>query len=302
MSDASIDVIGKHVSELPGAIPDVWPIIDASGTVVEVVRTWDDGHYVRLDHRGAPVDGIGQTHHLISRPAYQETMLPREWAFVGAHRVSRGLSKVECRYGTPQDGADAIGDARELEVLTEINAGVGTLMDEIDTFPPFTHVLEFRGEFFLVQRRSASAAAGEAALPDAPDAATTEAPHEAAAATGAHRRGAADGRERGTSDHEAGGHRAGERRAVDLLKSITTPDDDDDGELALPRVSPDVGLRSSLDESIWEPDTAPDPSIVATGSGRPATTAAPMLPCETPGDEDSESMHAAARGQASRPA
>jgi len=158
VSEPSNDVIGVHVSQLPAAIADVWPIVDQGGVVVQLVRTWDDADYVRLGEDGTPVDDIASTHHLMPRTIFKTTVLPEEWDYVAARRVSRGLKQL----GNPFAVAEAFGDGRELEALIELNAGAGRVIDTIDTCPPFTHVIELNGEFFVVEKRGETEPPAEA--------------------------------------------------------------------------------------------------------------------------------------------
>jgi hypothetical protein len=313
------------VSDLPGAIPDVWPVIDELGVVVELLRTWDDGRYVRLDRDGMPVDEVGRTHHLMTRATFQETMLPQEWEFIGAHRVSRGLAKVQFRYGGNGDDA-ALGDGQEFEVLVELNAGAGMVTDEIDTCPPYTHVVELRGEFFLVQRRPAPEKSGEAG-PDAP--AATEASPEPAptppepappqaesvadwveAAAAEEATVAATGGPAGpivAADQGAAAATAAARgggKAVDLLQAIADPDgvaDEPAGaaaSLLANAARPVSGLASELDEGVWEPGTPAAAPAIVDAPPQAAPSGAATLLSEMPEDEDLESMRASSFAQA----
>jgi len=178
VSEPSTEVIGLHVSQLPSAIADVWPIVDEHGVVVELARAWNDAEYVRIGADGQPVDTISATHHLMSREVFKTAVLPEEWDFVAARRVSRGLKQI----GNPFAVAEAFGDGREMDTLIELNAGAGQVLDTIDTCPPFTHVVELNGEFFVVERRHdaglepvAATPAAEAPAGAAPIATTTPA-------------------------------------------------------------------------------------------------------------------------------
>jgi len=150
MPDAPMNVIGEHISRLPDAIEDVWPIVDASGTVVQLVRTWEDEQYVCLDRGGEPVNDISQTHHLMPRELFRSAVIPEEWNVRAVRRVSRGVSKLE---GLTAAGGDVFGDRQEYDVLARLNSGGGILIDEIDTTPPYTHIVQLSGEFFLAQIR-----------------------------------------------------------------------------------------------------------------------------------------------------
>jgi hypothetical protein len=150
MSDALTDIVGAHVSRLPDAIEDVWPIVDASGTVVDLVRTWDDELYVCLDHTGHPVNDIAHTHHLMPRELFRAKVIPTDWSVVAVRRVSRGVSKTQSATAAVND---VFGDRQEFEVLTRLNAGEGILIDRIDTSPPYTHIVQLEGEFFLAHFR-----------------------------------------------------------------------------------------------------------------------------------------------------
>lgn len=182
MSDAPIEVIGEHISRLPQAIEDVWPIVDGSGTVIELVRTWDDEAYVCLDHGGEPVNEIAQTHHLMPRELFRSAVIPDDWNVRAVRRVSRGLSKIE---GLAAAGSDVFGDRQEYEVLVKLNSGGGMLIDEIDTTPPYTHIVQLSGEFFLAQMRGKPDMATMREAPEVADsgeggAAAVETPPQAA--------------------------------------------------------------------------------------------------------------------------
>jgi hypothetical protein len=153
MTDTSPNVIGLHVSQVPAAIEDVWPVIDQSGVVTEVVRTWDDADFVRLDRKGDPVDEIGHTHHLMPRRVFQATKLPAEWKIVGARRITREASQIENRVSAAGAKMGSFGDRQEYETLIRLNAEGWTLVGEIDANPPFSHIVEMGGVFYLAEFR-----------------------------------------------------------------------------------------------------------------------------------------------------
>lgn len=153
MADVPVNVVGHHVSRLPAAIEDVWPVIDESGIVTEVVRTWDDAQFVRLDRKGKPVDQIAHTHHLMARRVFQMTELPVEWEIVGARRITRDASQIENRLVTGGAIIGTFGDRQEYETLVRLNASGASVVGEIDTSPPFRHIVEMDGVFYLVEFR-----------------------------------------------------------------------------------------------------------------------------------------------------
>jgi hypothetical protein len=153
MADTPVNGIGHHVSRLPAAIEDVWPVIDESGIVTEVVRTWDDAQFVRLDRKGKPVDQIAHTHHLMARRVFQMTELPVEWEIVGARRITRDASQIENRLVTGGATIGTFGDRQEYETLVRLNASGASVVGEIDTSPPFRHIVEMDGVFYLVEFR-----------------------------------------------------------------------------------------------------------------------------------------------------
>lgn len=153
MADVPVNVIGHHVSRLPAAIEDVWPVIDESGIVTEVVRTWDDAQFVRLDRKGKPVDQIAHTHHLMPRRVFQMTELPVEWEIVGARRITRDASQIENRLATGGTTVSTFGDRGEYETLVKLNARGASVVGEIDTCPPFGHIVEMDGVFYQVEFR-----------------------------------------------------------------------------------------------------------------------------------------------------
>jgi hypothetical protein len=153
MADIPVNVIGHHVSRLPAAIEDVWPVIDESGIVTEVVRTWDDAQFVRLDRKGNPVDQIAHTHHLMPRRVFQVTELPVEWEIVGARRITRDASQIENRLATGGATIGTFGDRQEYETLVKLNACGASVVGEIDTCPPFGHIVEMDGVFYQVEFR-----------------------------------------------------------------------------------------------------------------------------------------------------
>jgi hypothetical protein len=153
MADTPPNVIGLHVSQVPAAIEDVWPVIDGSGVVTAMVLTWDDAQYVRLDHKGEPVNEIGHTHHLMPRRIFQTIELPGEWQIVGARRITREASQIENRLATGGAKMGTFGDREEYEILVKLNAEGCTLVDEIDSNPPFGHIVEMGGVFFLAEYR-----------------------------------------------------------------------------------------------------------------------------------------------------
>lgn len=153
MADIPVNVIGHHVSRLPAAIEDVWPVIDESGIVTDVVRTWDDAQFVRLDRKGKPVDQIAHTHHLMPRRVFQMTELPVEWEIVGARRITRDASQIENRLATGGTTVSTFGDRGEYETLVKLNACGASVVGEIDTCPPFGHIVEMDGVFYQVEFR-----------------------------------------------------------------------------------------------------------------------------------------------------
>ena len=84
-----------HISKLPAAIEDVWPIVDDKGIIVELVRTWDDDAFVCLDEDGQPVDDIAHTHHLVAKEHFTGSDVPGEWNIVDVRRVSSGMTQLE---------------------------------------------------------------------------------------------------------------------------------------------------------------------------------------------------------------
>jgi hypothetical protein len=150
LSDSATNPIGTHISELPGAIEDVWPIVDDKGIIVELVRTWEDDAFVCLDEAGRPVDDIGRTHHLVPSALFKSSDVPDEWNIVAVRRVSSGMTQLEALTADKVD----FDERRQLEVLTQLNAGAGIVIDEIDTTPPYTHIVQLGGEFYLAQMRS----------------------------------------------------------------------------------------------------------------------------------------------------
>jgi hypothetical protein len=169
MADTPPNVIGLHVSQVPAAIEDVWLVIDGSGVVTAMVLTWDDAQYVRLDHKGKPVNEIGHTHHLMPRRDFQAIELPGEWQIVGARRITREASQIENRLAPGGAKMGTFGDREEYDILVKLNAEGCTLVGEIDSNPPFGHIVEMGGVFFLAEYRpgqepnpKSSVAAGEA--------------------------------------------------------------------------------------------------------------------------------------------
>ncbi len=324
VSDPSANVIGSHVSSLPEAIADVWPVVDGGGVVTELVRTWEDHWFVRLDADGWPVDEIAQTHHLMPREVFQTLLMPAEWRFIAARRVSRGLAKLEDRLLLR--GESPLGDRQQFEVLIRLNDGAGTVIDEIDTCPPYTHVIELGGEFFLVQMRDVATADADAeaatevvaAGPDPAPAAPTSEPcaqaRAAAKPTAASEMPSSDDVaawvEAAASEEASATPRARRspprpsepENAADLLQALAgefgDEEDFDDG----PSLDgPGVGLAPSLDEGIWGDDDAPPSSTrrpPSRGSKAAGGAGVTMLVSEMKSSDEFEEARAASFAQA----
>ena len=219
LSDSATNPIGTHISKLPAAIEDVWPIVDEKGVIVELVRTWEDDAFVCLDEAGRPVDDIAHTHHLMPSALFKGSDVPVEWNIVAVRRVSSGMTQLEALSADKVD----FDERRQLEVLTQLNAGAGIVIDEIDTAPPYTHIVQLGGEFYLAQMRSsegmARLAGDGSVLGD-----LTEAPCAGGGAGPAGRRGASAG-QYGTACGSAGSRgradraETGDRDAADRAET-----------------------------------------------------------------------------------
>ncbi len=157
MSEPWAELLGIDIAQVPTAIEDVWPVVDETGTVQAVVRTWDEDLYVQLDEAGGPVDDSVHTHHLMPRGIYQSCELPAEWNVVGVRILSRGASRDRWAEGREEK---RFGDRRERDLLTAMNAGGASVIETIEERPPYTHIVEYQGDFYLAQLREAPAEAG----------------------------------------------------------------------------------------------------------------------------------------------
>jgi hypothetical protein len=296
LSDGTVNIIGQHISKLRQPIADVWPVVDESGVVVDLLGTWDDKDYVCLDHQSEPVDEVAATHHLVSRAVYQASVLPTDWNVVALRRAARGQTRLENLRASDDD---TLGAGREHELLVELNEGGGTVIAEIDTSPPFTHIVQLHDEFYLAQMKAPPEAATPEAQP-APAAMTSQAtqadaqavtdtalgvlaeaeaaetveagpvPAEAAAEspavngttaetvaeTVAEKVAAAAAQEAAAKDRPR--RQRGKKRRATALKAVATPLDEEEKAAAVESAEARATLASSLTEGLWEAPRPPE--------------------------------------------